>query len=434
MPPRTLLAAALFLVFVGDAGTPYGSAWFTPFKWANFVMLEALPWKLRGFDHVVLYCLYAVGRKARSRTEQILALRKALLISVGTLIAGLLYGLMRGGDAWAGSWQIYLLLSGVLFAFTVSAVYRTPADFVYLAKVLLWAAGYRAAMCCLFYFFHIVDLPREDRPEFLTSHDDTVLWVTAALIMIVSVLQGTARGAKDYLFLALLFGAIFFNQRRLAWVSLVMGLATCIALLPPGKGRRRTKRFALALAPVIAIYVIVGWGRTETIFKPLQSFATVTTHEDASTLARNAENLGLIATLNQSSLLLGSGWGHPYYEYSNKYSIAQFFPLWKFVPHNSILAILAFSGALGFYGFWLPFPTAMLLNARLARYAQSALARNVGLIGCAQAVVCSNQFYGDMGSYFPKPVYCLALSYAIALHLPHQAGVWSAPAPAAQRS
>jgi hypothetical protein len=163
------------------------------------------------------------------------------------------------------------------------------------------------------------------------------------------------------------------------------------------------------------------------VFKPLQSFATVSTKEDASTKARDAENLGLIATSNYSSLMVGTGWGHKYVEVTNHFSIASIFPMWQYIPHNSILGLLAYSGVLGFSGYWLMFPTAMFLNARVARLGNTPLARNVGLVGVAQLVVCANQYYGDMGLTFLKPVYMASISYAIALRMPILSGALASP-------
>ena len=54
--------------------------------------------------------------------------------------------------------------------------------------------------------------------------------------------------------------------------------------------------------PIILVYVVVGWGRANPIFLPLRSLSTVTTKEDGSTLARNAENLGLIATASYTNI------------------------------------------------------------------------------------------------------------------------------------
>ena len=156
----------------------------------------------------------------------------------------------------------------------------------------------------------------------------------------------------------------------------------------------------------------------------------MSTHEDASTLARNAENLGLIATANSYGPLLGAGWGHKYICLTTKYDISQAFELWQYVPHNSILGLLAFTGTLGFAGWWLALPTAIFINTRLA---PDRRARVVGLIAAAQIVVCLNQLYGDMGTFFFKPMYVLAISFATALRLPRSAGVWG-PVKAAKRA
>jgi hypothetical protein len=172
------------------------------------------------------------------------------------------------------------------------------------------------------------------------------------------------------------------------------------------------------------IYVAVGWGRGERIFLPLRSLSSVSTNEDASTLARNAENLGLIATANYASSLFGTGWGRPYVFLTMKYDISGAFELWRYIPHNSILGLLAFTGTLGFAGFWMAMPTAAFLLARVARLANDPRARSIGIIAASQMIVCANQLYGDMGIFFVQPMYVLAVSYGIALRLPQLAGVW----------
>jgi hypothetical protein len=174
------------------------------------------------------------------------------------------------------------------------------------------------------------------------------------------------------------------------------------------------------------IYIQVGSGRSEAIFKPVASFSSTTGAEDASTKARNVENLGLIATSLANNPLLGPGWGHPYIEVANWYSIAQFFPLWQYIPHNSVLGLLAYTGTLGFAGFWLVFPTAMFMNARLARLGNTPLARQLGMFGAVELVVVGFQMYGDMGSYYLRPMYLLGFSYAIAMRVPIEGGVWPA--------
>jgi hypothetical protein len=436
---RRVLLFTLFLYMVDDDATTYGT-WFAPMEWAHWIMFLPMPDKLRVFDHVSAICLYVASSSPDGKGPRVPAMRKALLAGAGTIVALFLYGVVRGGDSHSGMWQIYFLLSGILFAFTCATAFKTPEHYVQLAKVIMAAGAYRAVMCWLYYWNFIYGANSNELPEFLTTHDDTVIWVVSLLVLFLNIVQ--SRGAwprlKSFLFVILLLGAILFNQRRLAWVSLAMGLAIVIPLMAPGKAKKRIVRALVIAAPVLVIYVAVGWGQPGRIFKPLQSFSSVSTAEDASTKARNAENLGLIATSNYSSMLVGTGWGHPYVPVTMKYSDAHGFPLWQYIPHNNILCILAFSGVIGFCGYWMIFPTAMFLNARMARLADTPLARNIGLIGAAQLLVCANQYYGDMGLYFVKSVYMCSVSYAIALRLPILTGTMAPPGkrrrPAAQRA
>ncbi len=428
MRVRWVLLVTIFLAFVADTGAPYEQM-AAPFSWAHDVLFEALPYKIRGIDHVTALCLFAASRSSYGRGPRVAPVRRALLLSAATTVLWFVYGVLRSGGAWQASWQTYLLLSGTLFAFAIDAAFRTPEHFLLLWKVLLWACAYRAVMCCLFWLFYIHPMRVTPLPEYLTSHDDTVLWVVGMLILVLRIIQtdSAAVRLRSFLLLALLGTAVLFNQRRIAWVSLAMGLVALFALLRPGVKKRRALRVVFAVAPILLLYVAVGWGRPERIFKPLQSFATVSTQEDTSTKARNVENLGLIATSNASSLFAGTGWGHPYIEVSNKYTIAKFFPLWQYIPHNSILGLLAYTGALGFAGYWLIFPTAMFFHGRMARLGKSPVVRDLGVIGATQLVVCANQFYGDMGIYYAKSMYILAIGYALALRLPLLAEVWPVP-------
>ncbi len=426
MTPRRVLLIIVFLYFANDVGTVYGD-WFAPFAWTHYLLYESWPDRIRPFDHIVALCLFFGSRRSDGKGPRVTRMRQSLLVSVGAIVVLFLYGVLQGGDPWAGLWQVYLLVSGVLFAFAVATLFKTPEHYAQLGKVVLAAGAYRALMCWLYYLIYIHGSDSKSLPQYLTTHDDTVIWVVSILVLFVHLVQsrGVWPRVGSLLFICFLLGAVFFNQRRMAWVSLAMGLTVVIGLMAPGKAKRRVVRCMLALAPIMLVYTVVGWGRPGRLFKPLQSFSTVSTAEDASTKARDAENLGLITTSNfggTRGMLVGTGWGHPYIAVTDKFSDAAGFPLWQYIPHNNILGLLAFSGVIGFCGYWMMFPTAMFLNARMARLANAQRSRNVGLIGAAQLVVCANQYYGDMGLYFVKSVYMASISYAIALRLPILSG------------
>jgi hypothetical protein len=419
------------LAFVEDSACHYAVAkggLGAPMGWYREYLLDASFIKIRLFDLIMLGMLLMSSFQGDKRPPLVAPMKSVLLLIVGTTVFWFLFGLMRGGDARYASWQTYLILSMVLLAFTIASTFKTTADFYVLAKWLVAAALYRAVMCWISYF----TWGRSEVGEsgaYLTSHDDTIGWVMSILILIVNAVDRRSRAVsiRNTLMGVFLIVAIQWNSRRLAWVSLGMGIIVFYMLFPEGVAKRRINRVAKFVAPLILVYVVVGWGRASPIFAPLRSLSSVSTQEDASTLARNAENLGLIATANATSLIAGAGWGRPYIPVTLKYDISEF-ELWQYVPHNSILGVLAFTGALGFAGFWLALPTGMFLNARTARLGADPRARTAGIIGAAQLMVCANQLYGDMGIFDLKPMYAIAISYALALRMPTLAGVWNAPA------
>jgi hypothetical protein len=425
---KLFLCALLTLCFAEDSGCNYRAYLGAPLAWVNDYLLIPLPIKIRPLDLILLGVLIASSAKRDKRAANIPQMKFPLYLLLGGTAFFYLYGLfVHGGEARFASWQTYLLICTVLVAFTVASVFRTAADYCTLAKWLMIAATYRAVMCWISYF----TWGRANfgwSGAFLTSHDDTIGWVMSIIILLVDAIdrRSTSVTLRNVALVLLFLGAIQFNTRRLAWVSLAMGVFAMYLLFPYGPAKRRVNFVLLFTLPVLLVYVVVGWGSSATIFMPLRSFASVSTQEDGSTLARNAENLGLIATANAWGAVLGSGWGKPYICLTDKYDISKAFELWQYVPHNSILGLLAFTGAAGAAVFWLAMSTASFLNARIARMSTDPKAWKVGIIGVAQLVVCSNQLYGDMGIHSFRVMYVIAMGYAIALRLPRTVGVWDA--------
>jgi hypothetical protein len=423
-----LVGFLLFLVFAQDNGAAYRVHLVAPLAWAYDVLLAPLPIKVRPFDLIMLTLLVLASFRGSKRGETVLPMRRALFLMLVTTATWVVYGLTHGGDFRFASWQTYLILSSVLTAFTIAATFRTVDDFARLGYWILASAFYRALFCWISYFTW-GKLEAGETGAFLTTHDDTIGWVVGILILLIHSFtkKSTAVRLRNAVGILFLLGAIQFNSRRLAWVSLATGLIAMYVLFPHGAVKKRLNRLAWVLAPLVIVYVLVGWGRPEHIFFPLRSLLSVSSQEDSSTLARNAENLGLIYTANSNSPFFGTGWGRPYIFLTMKYDISASFELWKYIPHNSILGLLAFTGALGFAGFWLAMPTAVFLLIRVARLASDPRAKSVAIVGVAQMIVCANQLYGDMGIFFVQPMYVMAVSYAMALRLPRMTGVWNKP-------
>jgi hypothetical protein len=419
-----------FLALVEEGRSTYSDYVFAPFKWAH-VLIEPIA-KVRPLDVMLGVILVVAKMGSGSKLPTTRPMARALLAVLGVTVFALLHGLATGGDARAAGWQMYLPLAMVLASFAFGAVMKSAEDYLGLLRVILAAGVCHAVMCIVFHFLYIRPGLVSPLPEYEATHDDTILWtVGVGFLLVQSLLTPSARNRLlAAVLIPLLLTAIQFNRRRLAWVSLTGILVTMYFLMPPSAARRRVNRIAAVIVPLVLVYVAVGWGRTEGIFRPLRSFQTVSTEQDASTLARNVENLGLIATAKQG-WLLGTGWGHGYVEISAKYQIHSF-ELWPYVPHNSVLGLFAYTGYLGFVGYWMMFPVAAFFHARLARHAGRPVERLVGMVGLMQIVACADQWYGDMGAFSAVTTYTLASSLAGALRLPIAAGVWAGHKPLAR--
>ncbi len=424
---RRLALALLFLMLADEGTTIYGRFMFAPFAWVREVLFAPIV-NVRPFDaFMALILIVSLLTKAKRPTVR--PMRRTLLVALGTVGASLIYGLARGGDARAASWQIYLLLALLLASFTFATVLETTEHFVSLARTVVGAGVYHAAMCVVFWVFYIKTGrisagAINEAGDYLSTHDDTVLWTCGVGFIVLSAIQKPTQRMRAIAFVLvpLLLFAIQLNHRRLAWISLGGVIAALYFLVPPSRLKRRIRKVAQVLVPIIALYTLVGWGRPEGVFRPLRSFETVVSREDASTRARNIENLGLIATANQG-WVLGTGWGHKYVEVSNKYNI-HFMELWPYIPHNSVLGLFAYTGYLGFLGYWMAFPMAVYFHTRTARLAARPVERLVGAFGVMQIVAVSGQWYGDMGSFSSVTDYTLAACFAAAMRVPAEAGVW----------
>jgi hypothetical protein len=423
---RRFVAVLLFLVLVDEGRNDalYADHMFAPFHWVHGTLLDAV-FGIRPLDVLLLGVLVFGSLRGRGTTKAVRPMKRVLLLATTVIITWVAYGLLRGGNANAAGWQVYLILSAILASFAIASVFKTAEHFMTLMQVMVAAGVYRAFMCVVFYWSFLRGGLISPVPEYITTHDDTVLWtVGIAFVLVRTILLPTLKiRVTAALVIPWLLIGVVLNNRRLAWITLLGSLVTLYFLFPPSIYKRRAQRIVFVVVPVLAIYAAVGWGRPEPIFQPLRAFETVSVSKDNSTKARNVENLGLIATANQG-WLLGSGWGQKYVEVSDKYNI-HFFELWPYVPHNSILGLLAYTGYFGFLGFWMVFPTAAFFHARIAMFAPGGRERLIGMTGVVQVLSCADQWYGDMGSFSTTTMYTLAVCFAAALRIPLASGVWS---------
>ena len=327
------------------------------------------------------------------------ALPNPMKVAFGFFFAAIVflevYGLMRGGDFKNSLWQIrelfWLPLLGVLFG----NAFKSAGARVGVLRTLMVAAWVRCAMGI--YFYVVYCRPAGIKPDYTTTHSDSVLTVVAMLVGATSLAE---RPSRDHVMLNLLLQPVLLvglivNNRRLAFVSLAVALAALVLAGPPSL-LRFLKRSVIVMIPVALLYVAVGWNSTSGIFKPVSMIRSVTSQDDSSSQTRDIENYNLVLTLNRHPVL-GSGFGHEYVEQVQANRVDQYFAQYRYIAHNSVLWLLSIAGWIGFTLLWAVFPVALLISLRVHRQSTTAVDR-VTAFATAAAVLCFVlQAWGDMG-------------------------------------
>jgi hypothetical protein len=340
------------------------------------------------------FCLFRPGA-SRGRAA---VMDVAILISVASVAVTFLWGFARGGSAYNAYFQLWRFLVALLAALLLHSTIRNARDLRALGLTVLAAALLRGTLVIYFYWAVVhgrIDPP----PPHMTNHDDTLLFVAGVLIVVSwAAARGTARSIAGALCVsAFLFYAITLNNRRLAWIELVLAFGFVYLLLAP-RGWR-VNRWALLFGPIVLAYLVVGWGQPGAFFAPARALATAGSDADASSLARQEEVRNLLYTLaNAGNPLLGTGWGVPYQKVTSVYS--NFGPEWwqyLYLPHNSLLAVAVFGGLVGICGIWLVVPATAFLAMRGYRAATRPVERAAAMTALCLLPAYAAQCYGDIG-------------------------------------
>jgi len=305
------------------------------------------------------------------------------------------YGLARGGDFRNSLWQLrqlfWLPLLGVLFGHA----FKNAGARVALLRTLMAAAWLRCATGL--YFYVAIARPSGIRPEYVTTHSDSVLTVVAILIGLALLAERFSRNhvLLNLLLQPVLMAGLIVNDRRLAFVSLAAGMAMLVLMGPPSL-LRFLKRSVVVATPLILLYIAVGWNSNAAIFRPVSTLRSLSSNDDTSNQTRDIENYNLIQTLKRRPIL-GSGFGHEYLEVVQANRVDQVFAQYKFIAHNSVIWLLSLAGWAGFTVLWVIFPVGVFIALRVHRDSTAPLDRVTAFITAAAILCFVLQAWGDMG-------------------------------------
>ena len=349
----------------------------------------------------------------------------ASCVAVFALVA---WGWVRGGDLQMAKTQVQNFVLMLLVAYLIAAAFRVPRDYRTLGRVIIGAACLKA-LTAVYIVRTLPAFQAEYPPEYATSHGDSLLFAMATVLLLVRFAeQPSGRLALWCLTLLPLIGwGMVVNERRIVWVEIVGALMIYWMVSRRSRAKRMVARGLVAASPLIIVYMVVGWNSQSGVFAPVQAFRSTGVFGgdeqiDASTLYREAENYNLMVTMRDGPFF-GTGFGHPFIEAITLPNIS-FFKEYRYMPHNSVLGLWAFTGAIGFTGMCLAFVAAVYLAARSYRLAQLPEHRTMTFMVLAGIWIYAMHCYGDIGFSEPKSALVIGPVLAIAGQMATVTGAW----------
>ncbi|HVW26962.1 MAG TPA: O-antigen ligase family protein [Polyangiaceae bacterium] len=454
VPLRYSLFTLMFLAFalenpadgpVFDFRTPWAPLGAIMTNHLNTVdrSISAISWMAFSGLEICLYSLLLIAFFRRSTGTDIDTagqiptpkpiVRLALLSLGGTFVvwAG---GIVRGGDFGMSLWQlnavVYLPIVVLLFHLGL----RGPDDYGSFAKVVLAAAAYRSLLA--YYIVKTVRPPGLDPsepspiPPYATAHADSMLFAAGSVLVLAALLErvGGKKGRRIALLLPIFVLGIVANNRRIAWVHIgAVFFTVYVVTRADNPLKRKINRLLVQVSPVVALYLLVGWNRGSTLFKPVHILRSVVDAKtDQSSFWRELENFNLIQTV-RAHPILGAGYGHQYDEVVMMPAVD--YSLERYLPHNSILGLWAFCGPLGYAALTLLWAGGVYFSMRAYHAAKQPHLRATGLVCFGAVLIYLVQCWGDLGLATWTGIFTVAPAIAMGGKLATATEAWNPTSP-----
>lgn len=281
----------------------------------------------------------------------------AYVAYIAVALGAEVHGLAAGGDLKTSLWELRPQVYGFLMFLLTAALLEDRIQLKRLGVVFLLAVFVKAVIGDFRYF---VTLHGEIGAQLtVLGHEDSYffsMFIAAALASLIWI--------KDRRLVTMLtigsavsLIALLANSRRIGIFALVGALAVIgvLAFKYEPALRKRVAWTGVILALLAAGFIASAWdkqyGIQAQLVRPIRSLVDPNARDFSSDQYRTAETANLQLTY-RTNPLLGVGFGSPFLIVYPMANIADLYPLWNVIPHNTLMWVEMRMGTVGMVAFW----------------------------------------------------------------------------------
>jgi len=306
---------------------------------------------------IVIWLLAGISR--RNLTLQNGTVLTAYLLFMAVALAAEIHGVFGHGDWLKSLWELRPQIYGLVAFLMAANLVKDRTQFRHLVLLTFLAIGLKVGVALYRYF---VTLHGNDAGyEAIMAHEESYFFALFIMGAIAALIwgRGMRRGLAALLVLgsAASFFAMLVNHRRAAELSLIAGVAAIMLLAIRFDDERRGLWLGLTVLTVCVVttFTVGYWnhttGVTGELIRPIRSMFIPDQRDYLSNLYRTAEDANILANF-KTSPLIGTGIGIPMFVIFPMADISYIYPLWNYIPHNTLLWITMRMGAVGQAAFW----------------------------------------------------------------------------------
>jgi hypothetical protein len=400
--PLMLAVSVVALGVDNPRSSPANGNWESPWIFlagALYKNLEPLPVCL--LDLFAVACavrgLLHVRQESKVRISRERVFARVIAVALGVVVFSFIAGVVRGGDLKQATYQARVFVWMPCFAIAIATV----GDMAFLRKlkVAMITAACMKGLTGLWVTLTVTAKSAKSPLDFVTVHGDSVTYAMVFSVIVASWVAGVDKRFRRWhgIGMVLTLVGLYTNQRRIAFVGMAFALLLMYEDAIPERRRAINRLLSRFVLPGVLYFAIAFSGVSRNaIFRPALSLRSVVIQDDRSSSTRDVENYNLFVTY-KSNPLLGIGWGYEYIEQQQGDYIGDVFPQYKYLPHNSLLGMFAYTGLVGAGGYYVIFPAALYLGLRATKrnYTPERWAMSMwGASGIAAVLI---QGFGDVG-------------------------------------